>query len=166
MKSPAQKPRVYIETTIISYFTSKPSNDLLVLSRQRITEEWWTKKLPELDCYISQAVLDEISRGDKAAASRRLKMVSDFKLLEITPEVLKLAEHIYRKLDIPEKARTDALHIALPAVHEIEYLVSWNCKHIVNAFLKRKLHNLIGGFGYLTPEICTPPEFLENDDVA
>ena len=75
------KPSVYIETTIISYFTSKPSNDLLVLSRQRITEEWWNSKLPELDCYISQAVLDEIGRGDKAAASRRMKTVSQFKLL-------------------------------------------------------------------------------------
>src|ERR1051325_576349 len=110
------KCRLYLETTIPSYLTSRPSRDLIIAGHQQITREWWEKRRGIFHLYISQLVIDESSAGDPAAARERLKALRDLPLLDITPEVTELASGILASGKIPRKAATDAAHIAIAAV--------------------------------------------------
>ncbi|MBI5324415.1 MAG: type II toxin-antitoxin system VapC family toxin [Ignavibacteriae bacterium] len=121
------KPKVYIETSVISYLTANPSRDLIVASNQRITQEWWKHSKKQFDCYISQFVISELSQGDKSASSKRTGMLHDLNLLEHTKEVENLAVAFYKLLGIPEKSRIDAFHLAITVYYKIDFLLSWNC---------------------------------------
>ena len=127
------KERVYIETSVISYYTSQLSRDLIVAGHQQITQEWWNRQILRYEPYVSEVVLEEISRGDKFAAQSRLKAVEGFSSLAVTPEVIKLAQEYYAALELPDKARLDAVHLALAVEHGMDFLVSWNFIHIVGA---------------------------------
>jgi len=151
------KPRLYVETTIPSYLTSRPSRDLIVAGHQQITREWWEKRRDAFQLYISQLVVDEASAGDPAAARERLKVIQDLPLLDITPEVEVLASGI-----IPRKAATDAAHIAVAAVHGLDFLIAWNCVHIANASIAKAVAKICGQYGCECPGICTPEELLEE----
>ncbi len=159
------KPTVYIETTVISYLTSKPSRDLIVAAHQQITHEWWGKMLPSYQPYISPVVLEEISRGDAQEAEQRIQKVATFPLLEVSAEVNELAKYYSSKLSIPEKAIADLFHLALATWHGMDFLASWNCKHIVNGRVKQVLEKVNKLRGLDTPIICTPEELMEVEDV-
>ena len=156
------KPRLYVETTIPSYLTSRPSRDLIVAGHQQITREWWEKRRDAFQLYISQLVVDEASAGDPAAARERLKVIQDLPLLDITPEVEVLASGILASGIIPRKAATDAAHIAVAAVHGLDFLITWNCVHIANASIARAVAKICGQYGWECPGICTPEELLEE----
>ncbi|MFQ5640620.1 MAG: type II toxin-antitoxin system VapC family toxin, partial [bacterium] len=128
---------------------------------QQITHEWWDKALPLYEHYISPVVLEEISRGEPKAAESRLQKVKSFSLLEVVPEVNELANLYYSELDIPEKAVADAFHLALATWHGMDFLISWNCKHIVNGRVKLGLEEINTTRGHRTPLICTPEELME-----
>jgi predicted nucleic acid-binding protein len=155
------KPTIYIEPTIISYYTAQRTRDLIMAAHQEITFEWWHNILPSLDPYVSQIVFDEISRGDKDAAQRRLNAVRDFRVLEMTPDVASLAAIYFDALDIPEKARNDSFHLALAVHHGMDYLVSWNCTHISSGRVRSVVGRINADKGYETPIICTPEELME-----
>jgi hypothetical protein len=125
--------RLYLETTIPSYLTSRPSRDLIIAGHQQVTKEWWEKRGYAFQLYISQLVVDEASAGDPVAARERLKVLQGLPLLDITPEVTELASGILASGRIPRKVATDAAHIAIAAVHGMDFLVTWNCAHIANA---------------------------------
>ena len=156
------KPRLYLETTIPSYLTSRPSRDLIVAGHQQVTREWWEQRRHAFHLYISQLVVDEASAGDPAAARERLKVIQDLPLLDITLEVEALASHILASGIIPRKAATDAAHIAVAAVHGLDFLVTWNCVHIANASIAKAVAKVCGQHGYEGPGICTPEELLEE----
>ena len=124
------KSRLYLETTIPSYLTSRPSRDLIIAGHQQITRDWWEKQGTTFQFYISQLVIDEASAGDPVAARERLRVLQDLPLLDITPEVAELASDILASGKIPRKAATDAAHIAVAAVHAMDFLVTWNCVHM------------------------------------
>jgi predicted nucleic acid-binding protein len=153
------KPRVYLETTVPSYLTSRPSRDLIIAGHQQITREWWEKR-GDFRLYISQLVIDEVSAGDAAAARERMKVLRDVPLLDIVPEVAELASGILASSVIPRKAATDAAHIAIAAVHGMDFLVTWNCVHIANAVIARALESICRKHGRECPVICTPEELL------
>ena len=155
------KPTVYIETSIISYLTARPSRDIIVAAHQEITRDWWNEVLPNCNAVISRIVLEEISRGDAQAAQRRLDRVLDFPMLEVTTEVRSLARTYFEALQLPEKVRMDSFHLALASSQGIDFLVSWNCTHIVNANVKRKIEAINAECGISTPIICTPEELME-----
>jgi predicted nucleic acid-binding protein len=157
------KPKVYIETSIISYCSARPSRDLVIAGHQQITQEWWSQQLPLVDPHISAAVLEEISQGDPEAAQARLRMVEEFPSLAITPDVVELARIYFDALSLPDKARLDALHLALGVQHGMEYLLSWNFTHIVGARPRAAIQALNYRMGIVTPVICTPEELLEGD---
>ena len=157
------KPKVYIETSIISYHTAQPSRDLIVAGHQQITQEWWSRQMPLFDPHISAVVLEEISQGDQKAARARLKAVEGFPSLAITPAVIERARGSFEALSLPDKARLDALHLALSVQHGMEYLLSWNFTHIVGARPRATIQALNYRMGILTPVICTPEELLEGD---
>ena len=152
------KSRVYLETTIPSYLTSRPSRDLIIAGHQALTREWWEKRREAFQLFISQLVVDEVSAGDPIAAGERLKVLRDIPLLDITPEVAELASSILSSGIIPRKAATDAAHIAIAAQHGMDFLVTWNCAHIANAAIAKALALICREHGCECPVICTPEE--------
>jgi predicted nucleic acid-binding protein len=159
----SEKPTVYIETTIPSFLTARPSGDLIVAGRQLITRQWWEQRRSEYRLFISQYVLDEAMAGDADAAQKRKEALRDLQLLPVDEETLRLARVIVAAGAIPARAATDAGHIALAARHGLDFLMTWNCAHIANAEIIRKISALVRQAGYELPVICTPDELFGED---
>ncbi len=157
------KPRVYLETTIPSYLTAWPSRDLIRTAHQQITRDWWDRRRAEFELYISQVVLRECQSGDATAAAERLKILQDLPLLEQTEEATRLAQALVDRVPLPERAAVDALHVAIAAVHGVDYLLTWNCTHIANATLRDPIESVCRENGYEPPAICTPDELLAEE---
>ena len=155
------KQTIYIETSVVSYFTARPSRDLIVAAHQQITHDWWKKVLPQYEAFISPIVLEEASKGDSRAAQLRLENITPFSMLEVLPEIQKLADIYFTEIDIPDKARADSYHLALSAWHGIDFLVFWNCVHIANGRVRMMLEEINSKQGIRTPVICTPEELME-----
>ncbi|MGB7445274.1 MAG: type II toxin-antitoxin system VapC family toxin [Coleofasciculaceae cyanobacterium] len=151
---------VYIETSIIGYLTARPSNNLILMANLEATREWWETRRDQFTLYISQVVLDEVGRGDSEISSKRLEILRDFPLLEINEAVQNLATQFLAKSNLPSKAADDALHIAAATVYSLDYLLTWNCKHIANAQIQKKLAQISFDSGYELPTICTPYELM------
>ena len=151
---------VYIETSILGYLTARPSRDLVVVANIEITREWWNTRSSYFQLYTSQAVVKETSQGDAEIASQRLEIIRNLALLDLNQFVLDLAEQFLERSSLPAKADVDAVHIAAATVHGMDYLLTWNCKHIANAQIQRKLAEISLDFGYELPILCTPYELL------
>jgi hypothetical protein len=151
---------VYIETSILGYLTARPSRDLVVAANIEVTREWWDTRRTNFQLYASQAVVKETSQGDVEIASQRLEIIRNLALLDLNQSVLDLAEQFLEHSSLPAKADVDAVHIAVATVHGMDYLLTWNCKHIANAQIQRKLAEISLDFGYELPILCTPYELL------
>ncbi|MEN6577881.1 MAG: type II toxin-antitoxin system VapC family toxin [Phycisphaerales bacterium] len=156
------RPSVYIETSVISYLTAQASRDLIVAAHQQLTVEWWEKALPAFEPFVSPVVLEEIARGDPDAAKRRMKAVAVFEVLGVVAEIRDLAEQYFGAIDLPEKARADAYHLALAVWYGMDYLVTWNCTHIAGGRVKSIVQRVNAGRGFASPIICTPEELMET----
>ncbi|MEX2317934.1 MAG: type II toxin-antitoxin system VapC family toxin [Pirellulales bacterium] len=159
------KPKVYLETTIVSYLTAWPSRDLVMAANQVSTRQWWETAKGRFELYISQPVVDEARAGDPDAAERRPDELQGIPQLATTQEANILAKALLKEVPWPPKAQTDALHIALAAVHGMNYLVSWNCTHIANATLRLRIEAVCRAAGYEPPIICTPQELQQLTEV-
>jgi hypothetical protein len=151
---------IYIETSILGYLTARPSRDIVVSANIQITREWWDIRRSDFQLYSSQAVVKETSQGDAAIASQRLEIIRNLALLDLNQSVLDLAEQFLGRSNLPAKADVDAVHIAAATVHGMDYLLTWNCKHIANAQIQGKLAEISLDFGYELPILCTPYELL------
>ena len=158
--STSMKPTLYMETTIPSYLTSWPSRDLIIAGHPQITKEWWDKRRDAFGIYISQFVVDEAKAGDPGGARERMKAIKDLPLRDITPEVERLAAGILASGVIPQRAVTDAAHIAIAAVHGMDFLMTWNCVHLANAIIAKEVAKVCRPHGFECPVICTPEELL------
>ena len=154
------KAKIYLETTIASYLTARPSRDLIVAAHQQITQEWWETRQQKFDIFISELVVREAKAGDKVAARKRIEALDNIPLLGLNEEVLHLAHELVQGGPIPESAKEDALHIALATVHGMDYILTWNCRHIANAEMRTGVTSICISQGYETPVICTPEEFM------
>lgn len=159
------KPTVYLETTIIGYLAMRTSRVLRVAANQQTTHEWWDTRLDECEPYVSRFVVDECSDGDSGAAQERLVFLEHLPLLEVPDDVYILAQTLLASVPLPQKAEFDALHISVAAVNGVQYLMTWNCKHIANPVLRFRIESVCRESGYEPPVICTPQEMLEIDDV-
>ena len=159
------KPKVYLESSVVSYRVARPSHDVIVAGHQKVTHVWWDNHLTEYEVCVSEFVLEEIQRGDADASSERVKIASGFAILPASAEVAPLAAEYMRELQLPNKALYDTLHIAIASVHGVEYLLTWNCRHIANAHLRRRISEINMRMGIFTPIICTPEELLDEDDI-
>jgi predicted nucleic acid-binding protein len=155
-----EKRAVYIETSIVSYLTARPSSDLLAAAWQKATLDWWDTQQHRFCLYTSDVVWEEASKGDSKAAALRLNALAGIPLLEITDTVLAFSKLLIKAGAIPQKAIDDSLHIALSVVHGIDYLLTWNCRHIDNAETKPIIRNTCIEHGYSCSEICTPIELM------
>lgn len=155
------KRKVYIETSIISYLTARPSNDAIKSACQQITRLWWDTGRGSVSAYISPYVVEEARAGDALAASERIEALRVLPVLPSVPEVLELAEFLILGGGLPAKARLDALHIACASYHEIDVLLTWNCTHIANPTKLPVMRGLCAARGYKLPELVTPFELME-----
>jgi len=153
--------KVYIETSVISYLTARPSNDSIKLACQQITRLWWDAGRASGSAFISPYVVEEASAGDPLAATDRIEALRAIPVLPIAPEILELAEFLLLGGGLPAKARLDALHIACAAYHGIDVLLTWNCTHIANPTKLPVMRGLCAAKGYKLPELVTPFELME-----
>ena len=158
------KPTVYLETTIIGYLAMRFSGLLRVAANQQTTRDWWDNHRQDFDLLISRFVVDECSEGDPIAAQERAEYLKGIPLLEISDDVSSLASSLLAGVPLPEKAAIDALHISVAAVSGVEYLLTWNCKHIANPSMRPQIERICRDLGFEPPVICTPQELLEIDD--
>lgn len=160
------KPSVYLETTVFGYLAMRGSGMLRVAANQQTTRDWWDEHRQRFDLFISRFVIDECSDGDPAAAQERLAYLEGIPLLQLPEDTGSLAASLLSGVPLPEKARVDALHISVAAVNGIQYLLTWNCKHIANPSMRPRIERLCRELGYEPPTICTPQELLEIDDAT
>ena len=156
------KPRVYVETSVISYLASRPARDLIVAAHQALTREWWGQHSERFELVISQLVEQEAGAGDPDASRSRLAESDGIAILALSDAAVSLAERLVSDGPIPREAAADALHIAVAAVNGIDYLLTWNCKHLANATLRVQIAGLLEDAGYACPVICTPEELMED----
>lgn len=153
------KQKIYIETSVVSYFVSNTSENILIAARQLATKKMWDI-MKTFDVFISDIVVQEASQGDKLQANLRIEIIKDFKALKIDDEAKKLAKALLNGKSIPKKFPEDALHIAVAAVNGMDIIVTWNFKHINNPFTRMMIRQISENEGYTCPEICSPDEFL------
>ncbi len=155
------KASVYIETSILSYLTARPSNNLRAMANQSTRSEWREIQRPNYRVFASDLVISEAGKGHPEAAQRRLAAIGDIPLLRVSPEARALTLALIANHALPPKAEADAYHVALATVNGIEYLLTWNCTHIANAHTRPKIEATCRALGYEPPVICTPLELLE-----
>lgn len=154
------KPKVYLETTIPSLLTAWPSRDVLIAGQQQATRDWWKQRRHRYELYVSVLVMKEVERGDATAAAQRLAELEACRVLPYPKEAEELTRALLASRLIPAKAEADAAHIAIAAVHGMDFLLTWNCRHIANAAIVEKLRNVCAREGFPAPVICTPHELM------
>jgi predicted nucleic acid-binding protein len=155
-------PSVYIETSIVSYLVARASRDARIAERQRQTREWWVDRRHEYTLVTSEIVVKEARRGDVVMASQRIAALAGSDVLDVGPAVTALADSLVARGPLPAGAATDALHIALATIGEIDYLLTWNCRHIANPRMYPTIVRICRGRGLTPPVLCTPEELLRR----
>jgi hypothetical protein len=151
-------PKVYIETTIVSYLTAWPAREPVALGHQHVTRDWWEKDRHDFELYTSQVVIAEAERGDAEAARVRLAVLKTLRSLSATAESEAMVPILLRETRLPETALLDMSHVSIATVHGMQYLLTWNCRHIANARIVRIVERLCRSLGYEPPVLCTPEE--------
>lgn len=153
------EPSVYLETSVVSYLAAEPSRDLVVAAHQRITSQWWNQRT-QFRLFVSELVIQEAAAGDPELAGRRLERIAGLGVLKIRDDAIRLAEALVQQGPIPAKASADALHIALAAAHGVDFVLTWNMRHIANAAMRVGIERTCRANGFEPPVLCTPEELL------
>jgi hypothetical protein len=154
------KPTPYLETSVISYLAALPSRDPVTARNQQITREWWDARRMDYELRTSEFVTEEAEQGDLVYARRRLALLEGIRVVAAEPPAGRLASELLRSVPLPEKAAHDAAHIAIAAVGGMEYLLTWNCKHIANPRLQTRIRQVVRKAGFVEPVLCTPAELM------
>ena len=155
------KSRIYLETSFISYLASNASREPITAQRQSSSNYWWTTQRAHFELCISARVFQECQKGDSLQVQKRIALLEETKLLPLNEEIMELAEHLLAPGCVPSVAASDAIHIAAATIHDCEYLLTWNFRHIANARIRRNAERIIENYGYQPPIICTPDELSE-----
>lgn len=157
------KPRIYIETTVISYLAARPARDVVSLARQEMSREFWLWAPTVYELCCSRLTRDEVSKGDSAAASRRLIFADQCSTLPEDFLVADLAKRLIDTKAVPATEPEDAAHIAIATLAQMKYIVSWNFSHMVSPEAKRQLEKAIVKLGFDAPLLGTPEEIFEAE---
>ena len=160
------KPSIYLETSVIGCLAMRLSGVLRIAANQQTTRDWWDNHRQQFELFVSRYVIDECSEGDPVAAQERLVFLEGVPLLEVSEAAVALAEALVKNVPLPPKAVIDAYHISVAAVHGVEFLLTWNCKHIANPALRTRIESVCRQMGFEPPVICTPQELLEINDAT
>ncbi len=156
-------PVVYIETSVLSYLTARPSRDVVVAAYQEVTREWWRDASDRFHLVASELVVVESKAGDANAARARLDALESVTLVSISEDAEDLTRHLLDRGAVPREAAADAAHIAIAVTNGVDYLVTWNFRHIANAAMRSRIERACRQAGYEPPVICTPNELMESD---
>jgi hypothetical protein len=156
------KPKLYLETTIVGYLTARVSRNVITAGHQRTTRRWWKERRHAFALYCSEVVVEEAGEGDKKEAAQRLSHLAGIPVLDLSAGAMALSGRLLRRKAIPKGSEYDALHLAIAAVNKIDYLLTWNCRHLANASLRPFLDLVCKQAGYRCPIICTPDELIEE----
>ena len=160
------KLRVYVETSVISYLTSRPALDVITAGHQATTFQWWEQRRTNYELVISQLVVDEAGAGDSVAAAMRIASIEGIPKLDLAlPEIAILARTLVTRGALPQKAHVDALHIAVSAVAGVDILLTWNFKHIANGAKMQLIERVCAEGGFECPQLLTPLQLLGDDHV-
>jgi predicted nucleic acid-binding protein len=159
---PDARPTVYVETSVISYLAANPSGDVVTRAHQKITREWWSRT-SRWELIISGTVMREVLRGNHSTAMKRMSLLVGFNVLQVDSEARRLRDELMRRGIFPPKASSDAEHVAIAAVNGVNYLVTWNLKHIANAMIRARAEAICRECGYEPPVICTPDQMLQEN---
>ena len=151
---------VYIETTILSYLVAEPTADAVTAARQEMTRLWWEHRCPRFACFISQEVVEEASVGDSEQVRRRMEALRGMERLPITEAVAELSAAFLNTGAMPRQAARDAVHLAVAACAGMDFLLTWNFRHLANAQILRRLHREAVAVGWRLPEVCTPEQLM------
>lgn len=154
------KPTLYLETSVISYLAALPSRDPITARNQQITREWWDTRRKNYELHSSGFVIEEAEQGDEVYARRRVALLKGINLLPPEPVAERLASELLRSIPLPAKAAQDAAHIAIAAVGGMNYLLTWNCKHIANPRLQLRIRQVVRKAGFVEPLLCTPADLV------
>jgi hypothetical protein len=157
------KPSVYLETTVVSYLAAEGSGNPVTAMRQAVTRRWWEHERHKYDLFVFEAVENECRRGDPLQARRRLTLIEEATMLALNRSIMELAEKLVIPGGLPESAAADAIHIAVAAAYQLDYLATWNIRHIANAQIRRITEGILEENGYQRPIICTPEELFAVD---
>lgn len=152
------KPRVYVETTILSYLAARPSRDVVTAGRQLTTQQWWENERRKYTLVGSSEVRDECEQGDPVVIERRRTFLAELSLSPLDERILELAEDLVRPGAIPKKAAPDAIHIAAANVMQCSFLLTWNLRHIANVRIRQQVERILIKHGYSQTIICTPDQ--------
>ena len=155
--------KVYIETSVVSYYAARPSRDVVVAGHQQATHDFWVRLSLDFEPFVSAVVLGESGKGDAEQAANRLQAIRTFRVFQITPQAQELSRRIVEGGGIPAEYPEDALHIALAAIGGVDFLVTWNFAHINNPFTRMMIRQIVENEGYVCPEIVSPDELLGED---
>ena len=156
----SSKPKVYLETSVLSYLAAKPSKDVITLGRQVITRRWWETERQQHQLVVSEAVEAECERGDPQIIECRRQFLNEVSLFPISERILELAKQLIVPGAIPEKAGPDAVHIAAAVIERCDFLLTWNFRHIANVRIRREVERILRKYGYTKTTICTPEELV------
>jgi len=157
------EPTVYVEASIVSYLAARPSRDVITAAHQQLTTQWWATRRSAFRLHISELVVQEASDGDPDAVRRRLDLLEGIPAVAVTADAVSFARSLVENRVVPRTAEADALHIAIAAAGGMEYLLTWNCRHIANAQIRGKIEELARLRGFEPPILCTPEELMETD---
>ena len=160
------KPSIYLETSVIGCLAMRLSGVLRIAANQQTTRDWWDNQRQRYDLFVSRYVIDECSAGDPVAAQERFAFLEGIPLLEVSEAAIALAAALVKNVPLPPKAVIDAYHISVAAVHGVEFLATWNCKHIANPAMRLRIESICRAMGCEPPVICTPQELLEINDAT
>lgn len=151
---------IYIETTVVSYLVANPSRDSILAAHQQLTRQWWQDERQRYHCVTSREVLREASLGDAEMSRRRAEALAGLTVLEVDDSARELARAILAERLLPVAATSDAIHVVVAAQHQVNILLTWNCRHLANPHLLGNLRKFMAGHKLLLPEVCTPVELV------
>nr|VFJ95950.1 MAG: hypothetical protein BECKLFY1418A_GA0070994_105410 [Candidatus Kentron sp. LFY] len=154
------KPKLYIETSVVSYQTNQSSRDVIIAGHQQSTHLLWEKLKGDFEPFVSALVIKEASQGNPDKAKQRLDAITSFGVIKNTPETESLAQSMITNHGIPEEYPEDALHIALAAIGGVDFIVTWNFSHINNPFTKEIIRQTVENEGFVCPQIVSPDELI------
>jgi hypothetical protein len=156
------KPRIYIETTVVSYLTSRPARDLRSAARQQWSRDFWAWAQDNADCFTSELTVIEANRGDNELAAKRIALLADCDTLEATEAARALASQLIELKAVPPTEPEDALHLSIATLANMDFVASWNFSHMVGEQPKRKFSQVVQQLGYAVPILATPESIVES----
>ncbi|MEX1041787.1 MAG: type II toxin-antitoxin system VapC family toxin [Pirellulaceae bacterium] len=155
---------VYVETTVVGNIAGRLHPNPDIASRQRITRQWWKTATSRYRLVTSQVTVDECGDGDPSAAAERLEILEGIPLLDESADAEMLAELLISRKAVPASEPRDALHIATASMNGVQFIATWNFKHILNPHLQARIAGTCREAGYVPPVICTPEQLKATED--